>query len=209
MLALQVISLFKNIFEQVGLDVYLKPYRVVATAPGVKKFLNLKIFYLRELSPVNRIPDHCYVHCLRRKVISSPILRPNDENFISTFAYNSFDHFLSQNGVIECVPDSKSRDQLGRQTEVDLYEYYQKTYGDESTSAFQQVWISNFFCLLLLFLLLLLLLLLLFGSLLFGSLLFGSLLVHYLAAILFSPFLAPTLFLANTTLSDLGISFSI
>ena len=205
MLALQVISLFKNIFEQVGLDVYLKPYRVVATAPGVKKFLNLKIFYLRELSPVNRIPDHCYVHCLRRKVISSPILRSNDENFISTFAYNSFDHFLSQNGVIECVPDSKSRDQLGRQTEVDLYEYYQKTYGDESTSAFQQVWISNFFCLLLLFLLLLLLLLLL----LFGSLLFGSLLVHYLAAILFSPFLAPTLFLANTTLSDLGISFSI
>ena len=195
MLALQVISLFKNIFEQVGLDVYLKPYRVVATAPGVKKFLNLKIFYLGELSPVNRIPDHCYVHCLRRKVISSPILRSNDENFISTFAYNSFDHFLSQNGVIECVPDSKSRDQLGRQTEVDLYEYYQKTYGDESTSAFQQVWISNFFCLLLL--------------LLFGSLLFGSLLVHYLAAILFSPFLAPTLFLANTTLSDLGISFSL
>ena len=195
MLALQVISLFKNIFEQVGLDVYLKPYRVVATAPGVKKFLNLKIFYLGELSPINRIPDHCYVHCLRRKVIGSPILRSNDETSILTFAYNSFDHFLSQNGVIECVPDSKSRDQLGRQTEVDLYEYYQKTYGDESTSAFQQVWISNFFCLLLL--------------LLFGSLLFGSLLVHYLAAILFSPFLAPTLFLANTTLSDLGISFSI
>uniref|UniRef100_A0A915IQ31 1-phosphatidylinositol 4-kinase n=1 Tax=Romanomermis culicivorax TaxID=13658 RepID=A0A915IQ31_ROMCU len=75
MLALQMMKLMRNIYQAAGLDIYLFPYRVIATAPGC--------------------------------------------------------------GVIECVPDSNSRDQLGRQTDFGLYEYFLTTYGDESTEAFQ------------------------------------------------------------------------
>ncbi|CAG0888264.1 unnamed protein product [Cyprideis torosa] len=76
MLALQVMQIFQNVLKKVGLELYLFPYRVVATSPGC--------------------------------------------------------------GVIECVPNATSRDQLGRKTDISMYDYFIKTYGEESSPEYQR-----------------------------------------------------------------------
>lgn len=40
-------------------------------------------------------------------------------------------------GVIECVPNSHSRDQLGKAFEIDLYQYFLKRFGSEHSSEFK------------------------------------------------------------------------
>jgi phosphatidylinositol 4-kinase len=75
-LALQMIAAFRGIFHNVGLDVYVFPYRVTATAPGC--------------------------------------------------------------GVIDVLPNSISRDMLGREAVNGLYEYFVSRYGNEDSLRFQQ-----------------------------------------------------------------------
>ncbi|KAK6070060.1 phosphatidylinositol 3 [Seiridium cupressi] len=75
-LALQMIAAFRGIFHNVGLDVYVFPYRVTATAPGC--------------------------------------------------------------GVIDVLPNSISRDMLGREAVNGLYEYFISKYGNEDSLRFQQ-----------------------------------------------------------------------
>lgn len=79
-LALQLIAVFKNIFTNVGLDLYVFPYRVVATAPGC--------------------------------------------------------------GVIDVIPRSISRDQLGREKVNSMYDYFIAKYGGEDSIEFQQARIN-------------------------------------------------------------------
>jgi phosphatidylinositol 4-kinase len=38
MLAVQIIELFKRIFDHVGLELFLYPYKVIATKPGVRSY---------------------------------------------------------------------------------------------------------------------------------------------------------------------------
>lgn len=75
-LALQMIAAFRGIFNDVGLDVYVFPYRVTATAPGC--------------------------------------------------------------GVIDVLPNSISRDMLGREAVNGLYDYFVSKYGGEDSIRFQR-----------------------------------------------------------------------
>ncbi|EGC30157.1 hypothetical protein DICPUDRAFT_158137 [Dictyostelium purpureum] len=75
MLALQIIDIFKRIFKSVGLDLYLFPYKAIATKPGC--------------------------------------------------------------GMIELVPNTMSRDQIGKKVNGNLYNYFISKYGNKNSIGFQ------------------------------------------------------------------------
>lgn len=139
-LALQIIGLFKNCFAQVGLDLYMYPYKVVATSPGVS------LLVVVGRSKASLLVDLC--------VRAAAILYFGLFFVVSPLFFGRFpvivgldrkqakaclllDCLLFQCGVIECVPDCKSRMDIGRQTDTGLYEYFLAEFGDESSPNFQ------------------------------------------------------------------------
>ncbi|ADM12530.1 phosphatidylinositol 4-kinase [Encephalitozoon intestinalis ATCC 50506] len=74
MLALQIISMFESIFKQANLDIFLYPYRVIATSPGT--------------------------------------------------------------GIIEVIPNSKSRDQIGKENINNLSEYFEYKFGFKESEGY-------------------------------------------------------------------------
>ena len=103
MLVLQLISAFRSIFNSVGLDVYVFPYRVLATAPGV----SFSFF---------------------------------STSTLALFLEGGILIFLGgvQCGVIDMIPNSISRDMLGREAVNGLYDYFTTKYGGEDSIRFQE-----------------------------------------------------------------------
>jgi hypothetical protein len=163
-LALQIIGLFKNCFAQVGLDLYMYPYKVVATSPGVS------LLVVVGRSKASLLVDLCVRAAAilyfglffvvsplffgRFPVIFGCFPPPPSFLAVSPLFFGRFpvivgldrkqakaclllDCLLFQCGVIECVPDCKSRMDIGRQTDTGLYEYFLAEFGDESSPNFQ------------------------------------------------------------------------
>lgn len=100
----QIIDMFKNIFHNVGLDLFLFPYRVVATAPGC--------------GVIECVPNAKSRQARARLRGSSRRAKRDDRPPLS--------------------PHLSLLQELGQQTASSLYEIFRKEYGDEQSLPFQK-----------------------------------------------------------------------
>ena len=78
-LAIQIITMFKGIFDRFGLDLFVFPYKCISNRTGIK---------------------------------------------------------LNVGGIIEVIPNTISRDQMGKTNRCNLYEYFISKFGQEDTLSF-------------------------------------------------------------------------
>ena len=94
-LALQIIAMFKNVFTQIGLVLYLFPYRVTATAPGVSlrplpQFT--KLITLGQCGVIDVVPNATSRDEMGRAKIN-----------------DLFSYFVDKYGGVETIPFQKAR----------------------------------------------------------------------------------------------------
>ncbi|KAI7875421.1 hypothetical protein K492DRAFT_168123 [Lichtheimia hyalospora FSU 10163] len=95
-LALQLIAVFKNIFTSVGLDLYLYPYRVVATAPGRGVIDVIRNAISRDQLGREKVNNMCDYFIAKYGTPDTPGFQRARTNFVQSLAAYSVLSYLLQ-----------------------------------------------------------------------------------------------------------------